>query len=143
MKIQESITLELFSVRVTIYTSFHNAPFSHQADVWIEILIRLKYFSVVFIHSSDSDGRSTLGRFQNLADISNIKVESVIKYEPGIPNIVLELEEAKRELFCRIFILYANEEDGHNIFQQIYSQNMTDSGYVWLVSEQAMEAPNR
>lgn len=42
-----------------------------------------------------------------------------------------------------MFILYANAEDAASIFKEIESRNMTDPGYVWLVSEQALRAPNR
>lgn len=42
-------------------------PYSHQADVWIKLLRHLGYSSIVFIHSSDNDGRATLGRFHNVA----------------------------------------------------------------------------
>ena len=115
------------------------------------------YSRVVLIHSSDSDGRTTLGRFQNLADLAKseddfknvifssffaVKVETIIEYEPGISNIVQELEETKSRV-CRTFILYANAEDAKSIFEEIVSRNMTQPNYVWLVSEQALLAPNR
>ena len=54
----------------------HSPPFSHQADVWIKMLLYLDYKNVVIIHSSDSDGRATLNRFQNLADASHSKLFS-------------------------------------------------------------------
>ncbi|EEC08844.1 NMDA-type glutamate receptor subunit 1, variant, putative [Ixodes scapularis] len=81
-------------------------PYSQQADVWVELLQFLKYRCVVFIHSSDNDGRATLGRFQNKAEPQGIKLERVIEYEPGITDITQELEESK-ELHCRVFVLYA------------------------------------
>ncbi|XP_067123537.1 glutamate [NMDA] receptor subunit 1-like isoform X1 [Centruroides vittatus] len=117
-------------------------PYSHQADVWIELLKFFKYNCVIFLHSSDNDGRATLGRFQTLADNANIKIESVIEYEPGITDITQELEE-KKELFCRVFILYANTKDADGIFREVDRLNMTSSGYVWLVSEQALSAPTK
>lgn len=53
-------------------------PYSHQADVWVEILKHFHYEKVIFLHSSDTDGRSVLGRFQtnaqNLEDDIEIKV---------------------------------------------------------------------
>lgn len=53
-------------------------PYSHQADVWVEILKHFQYRKVVVLHSSDTDGRSVLGRFQtnaqNLGDDMEIKV---------------------------------------------------------------------
>jgi len=111
------------------------SPFSHQADVWIEILKQFKYHSVVFIHSQDSDGRATLGRFQHLADDANIKIEALIEYEPGIIDVVRELQNAKDE-YCSVFILYANTEDAESIFREVNALNMTEPGFVWIVSEQ-------
>jgi len=42
-------------------------PYSHQADVWVEMLKRFQYRQLVFLHSSDTDGRALLGRFQTKA----------------------------------------------------------------------------
>ncbi|XP_054715976.1 glutamate [NMDA] receptor subunit 1-like [Uloborus diversus] len=127
-----------------LHTSFMRTipPYSNQADVWIEILKFLNYKCVTFIHSSDNDGRSTLGRFQNLADTPNIKVEDIIEYETGITEISQRLEEA-RGRYCRVFILYANTEDAESIFREVDALNMTSPGYVWIVSEQALLAPNK
>lgn len=54
-------------------------PYSHQADVWVELLKHFNYMKVIFIHSSDTDGRALLGRFQttsqNLEDDVEIKVQ--------------------------------------------------------------------
>ncbi|RWS31910.1 hypothetical protein B4U80_10436 [Leptotrombidium deliense] len=118
-------------------------PYSHQADVWIDILKELQYQSVVFIHSADTDGRSTLGRFQYLADSGKVKVETVIEYGPRMSNLAEELLNAKMQLSCRVFILYANKEDAEMIFEEIVSLNMTSSGFVWIVSEQALLAVNK
>lgn len=118
-------------------------PYSHQADVWIEILKELQYQSVVFIHSSDNDGRSTLSRFQNMADAAKVKVETIIEYEPGLTNILAELNHTKDELACRVYILYANKEDAEVVFGEVAQLNMTSPGYVWLVSEQALNASNK
>ncbi|GFU33942.1 glutamate receptor subunit 1 [Nephila pilipes] len=117
-------------------------PYSNQADVWIEILKFLNYKCVTFIHSSDNDGRSTLGRFQNLADQPGIKVEDIIEYETGITEITQKLEEAQGR-YCRVFILYASTEDAESIFREVEALNMTLPGYVWIVSEQALLAPNK
>ena len=37
-------------------------PYSHQADVWVELLKHFQYRQLVFIHASDTDGRSLLGK---------------------------------------------------------------------------------
>ncbi|XP_055953034.1 glutamate [NMDA] receptor subunit 1-like isoform X2 [Argiope bruennichi] len=127
-----------------LHTSFMRTipPYSNQADVWIEILKFLNYKCVTFIHSSDNDGRSTLGRFQNLADQPGIKVEDIIEYETGITEISQKLEEAQGR-YCRVFILYASTEDAESIFREVEALNMTTPGYVWIVSEQALLAPNK
>ncbi|KAJ6222112.1 hypothetical protein RDWZM_000657 [Blomia tropicalis] len=119
------------------------SPYSHQADVWIDMLLYMEYKSVIIIHSSDSDGRGTLSRFQNLADKSNIKVEYIIEYESGISNIRRELRYAQRNLYCRVFILYANSEDAEIIFTEIIQQEMDQTDYVWIVSEQALTTANK
>jgi len=53
--------------------------YSHQADVWVELLKHFNYMKIIFIHSSDTDGRALLGRFQttsqNLEDDVEIKVQ--------------------------------------------------------------------
>ena len=120
-------------------------PYSHQADVWIELLKVLNYQNVVFIHSSDNNGRSTLGRFQNLADKAEIKIETIIEYEPDttLTNIKNKLKYAKNELSCRVYILYSNKEDSVNIFKEIEQLNMTTSGFVWFVTEQALSVPSK
>lgn len=54
-------------------------PYSHQADVWMELLKHFNYLKVIFIHSSDTDGRALLGRFQttsqSMEDDVEIKVQ--------------------------------------------------------------------
>lgn len=130
---------------------YSSPPYSHQADVWVEMLLYLEYKSVIIIHSSDSDGRATLSRFQNLADNANseftvyfsiyfnftlVKIETIIEYEPGISDIAYELQHAKDNFYCRVFILYANSLDAEVIFQEISRQQMDISDYVWIVSEQ-------
>ena len=59
-------TLSPTCVFQNIHVSFLRTvpPYSHQADVWVELLKRFKYRQLVFIHSSDTDGRALLGRFQ-------------------------------------------------------------------------------
>uniref|UniRef100_A0A6P6Y478 Glutamate [NMDA] receptor subunit 1-like n=1 Tax=Dermatophagoides pteronyssinus TaxID=6956 RepID=A0A6P6Y478_DERPT len=118
-------------------------PYSHQADVWIQMLLYLDYKNVVIIHSSDSDGRATLNRFQNLADISHIKIESIIEYETGMLNIGHDLKNVRNNYYCRVLLLYANADDAELIFDEIRRQGMDQSGYVWIVSEQASKASNR
>lgn len=70
------------------------------------------YKKVIFIHSSDTDGRAILGRFQttsqNLEDDVEVKVqvESVIEFEPGLDSFSDQLSEIKN-LQSRVYLLYA------------------------------------
>lgn len=63
-------------------------------------------------------------------------MEYIIEYESGISNIRRELRYAQRNLYCRVFILYANSEDAEIIFTEIIQQEMDQTDYVWIVSEQ-------
>ena len=60
-------------------------PYSHQANVWVQMLKQFKYRQLVFIHSSDTDGRALLGRFQTQtqdleADDQEVKVQVAINF---------------------------------------------------------------
>ncbi|KAK0183412.1 hypothetical protein PV327_001458 [Microctonus hyperodae] len=120
-------------------------PYSHQADVWVELLKHFNYMKVIFIHSSDTDGRALLGRFQttsqSLEDDVEIKVESVIEFEPGLENFVHQLIEMKNAQ-ARVCLMYASQTDAEVIFRDAAALNMTGAGYVWIVTEQALDAPN-
>ncbi|XP_034949812.1 glutamate [NMDA] receptor subunit 1 [Chelonus insularis] len=122
-------------------------PYSHQADVWVELLKHFSYMKVIFIHSSDTDGRALLGRFQttsqSLEDDVEIKVhvESVIEFEPGLQtfhNQLLEMKSAQ----ARVCLMYASQKDAEVIFRDAATLNMTGAGYAWIVTEQALDAPN-
>lgn len=115
------------------------SPYFHQADVWIEIINYLNYNCVTFIYSNNMEGRTVQRRFENLADEYNIKIENIIEYKEGSPSIITLLQETI-QLNCRVFVLYADLLDSDIIFQQIKVLNMTNSGYVWLVSEQSLES---
>lgn len=84
---QSNFSMHFLTVALTfvflqnIHVSFLRTvpPYSHQADVWVEVLKHFKYKKVIFIHSSDTDGRALLGRFQttsqSLEDDVEIKVQ--------------------------------------------------------------------
>ncbi|KAK9746966.1 Calmodulin-binding domain C0 of NMDA receptor NR1 subunit [Popillia japonica] len=122
-------------------------PYSHQADVWVELLKHFNYKKVIFIHSSDTDGRALLGRFQttsqSLEDDIEIKVqvESVVEFEPGLESftdLLLEMKNAQ----ARVYLMYSSKTDAEVIFRDAAWLNMTDAGYAWIVTEQALEAKN-
>ena len=105
-------------------------PYSHQVDVWVEMLKELDYRHVIFIHSADYDGRTSFTRFETLAEKENIQIKSVIEYEPGLTEIAEELEEADEEMQTRVYLLYTNELDAQQIFIEASRLNMTAPGYV-------------
>ncbi|KAG8230219.1 hypothetical protein J437_LFUL010847 [Ladona fulva] len=156
-------------------------PFSHQADVWVQLLRHLGYTRVLFVHGSDTDGRALLGRFQTAssqlppgvslpagvgpaiigsgatasskgsssADSSatvdeldiKVQVEAVIEFEPGLESFTEQLMEMKNAQ-ARVYLLYASRTDAEVIFRDAALLNMTEAGYVWLVTEQALDAEN-
>ncbi|KYQ50814.1 Glutamate [NMDA] receptor subunit 1 [Trachymyrmex zeteki] len=120
-------------------------PYSHQADVWVELLKHFNYMKIIFIHSSDTDGRALLGRFQttsqNLEDDVEIKVQALIEFEPGLHNFEEQLREMKGAQ-SRVCLMYASKKDAEVIFNDAANLNMTGAGYVWIVTEQALDAPN-
>lgn len=122
-------------------------PYSHQADVWVEMLKRFNYKKIIFIHGSDTDGRAILGRFQttsqNLEDDIEIKVqvEAIIEFESGLETFAQQLEDMKAAQ-SRVFLLYANKKDANVIFKDASILNMTEAGYAWIVTEQALDADN-
>ncbi|XP_059473836.1 glutamate [NMDA] receptor subunit 1 [Neocloeon triangulifer] len=122
-------------------------PYSHQADVWVELLKHLSYLRVIFIHSSDTDGRALLGRFQTASQSSEddvevrVNVELVIEFEPGLDSFAEQLHELKGAQ-ARVYLLYAGKEDAEVIFREAAALNMTETGHVWILTEQALQAKN-
>ncbi|XP_063617199.1 glutamate [NMDA] receptor subunit 1 isoform X2 [Cydia splendana] len=122
-------------------------PYSHQADVWVDVLKHFNYMKVIFIHSSDTDGRAILGRFQTTSqsvdeDVDRkVVVEQVIEFEPGLDSFSDKLIEVKTAR-SRVFLMYASKTDAEIIFRDATFLNMTTTGYVWVVTEQALDAAN-
>ncbi|KAL1131594.1 hypothetical protein AAG570_011208 [Ranatra chinensis] len=122
-------------------------PYSHQADVWVDMLKYFNYFKVIFIHSSDTDGRAILGRFQTTSqshedDVEiKVQVESVVEFEPGLDSLTEQLTEMQSAQ-SRVYLLYANKRDAYIIFRDAALLNMTTGGRVWIVTEQALSTSN-
>ncbi|CAH0596356.1 unnamed protein product [Chrysodeixis includens] len=122
-------------------------PYSHQADVWVDVLKHFNYMKVIFIHSSDTDGRAILGRFQTTSqsvdeDVDRkVVVEQVIEFEPGLDSFSDRLLDVKGAQ-ARVFLMYASKTDAEIIFRDATFLNMTTVGYVWMVTEQALDAAN-
>ncbi|XP_040152491.1 glutamate [NMDA] receptor subunit 1 [Anopheles arabiensis] len=122
-------------------------PYYHQADVWLEILSHFGYTKVIIIHSSDTDGRAVLGRFQttsqtNYDDIDvRATVESIVEFEPKLDSFSSYLMDMKTAQ-SRVYLLYASQEDAYVIFRDAAIHNMTEYGHIWIVTEQALSANN-
>ncbi|CAG4966150.1 unnamed protein product [Parnassius apollo] len=122
-------------------------PYSHQADVWVDVLKHFNYMKVIVIHSSDTDGRAILGRFQTTSqsideDVDRkVVVEQVIEFEPGLDSFSDRLIDVKSAQ-ARVFLMYASKTDAEIIFRDATYLNMTTTGYVWMVTEQALDAAN-
>lgn len=74
-------------------------PYSHQADVWVEMLKHFNYKKVIFIHSSDTDGRAILGRFQTTSQSMEDDIEIKVQVKPFL--YFLYLAEMKFCYLCR------------------------------------------
>lgn len=61
---------------------------------------------------------------------------SVIEYESGISNITQGLQQVRKDFYCRVFLLYANWLDAITIFDEVRRQEMDQSDFVWIISEQ-------
>ncbi|XP_066990575.1 glutamate [NMDA] receptor subunit 1-like [Macrobrachium rosenbergii] len=118
-------------------------PLSHQADVWITLLKHFNYNQVIFMHSSDTNGRAIQSRFQYLAhpshDDDGIRLSLVIEFNRGQYAFVEELNIVKAQV-VKVILLYADIDDAETIFHDASYLNMTGPGYVWLVTEQALGA---
>uniref|UniRef100_A0ABD2WUB3 Glutamate [NMDA] receptor subunit 1 n=1 Tax=Trichogramma kaykai TaxID=54128 RepID=A0ABD2WUB3_9HYME len=122
-------------------------PYSHQADVWVELLKYFNYMKIIFIHTSDAEGRSLLGRFQSTSQIIEnemdikIQVEYIIELNPGMSSYKYSLQELNKAQ-SRVYLLHASEQDADVIFKNAAEMNMTGTGAVWIVTEQALNSKN-
>lgn len=71
---------------------------------------------MIIIHSSDTDGRAILGRFQTTSqtyydDIDvRATVELIVEFEPKIDNFITHLTDMKSAQ-SRVYLLYARYEN--------------------------------
>ena len=52
------------------------APYSEQAEIWIDMLKSFEFKQVIFIHSSDQEGRAMLGTFLSKAEHNDAEVSA-------------------------------------------------------------------
>ncbi|BFZ09236.1 hypothetical protein BsWGS_12275 [Bradybaena similaris] len=112
-------------------------PYSHQADVWVQLLLNLTWHKVIFLYSADEEGRSILSRFQTLAEDHDIKIEQTVRYAPGEKNYTNTLETI---LSCtsRVILLSASSEDAEFIYINAENLRMTGEDWAWIVTETAL-----
>jgi len=48
--------------------------YAEQTEVWADLLDKLGFKQIIFIHSSDQEGRAMLGKFQSKTESDNKKV---------------------------------------------------------------------
>ncbi|NXC20143.1 NMDZ1 protein, partial [Corythaeola cristata] len=109
-------------------------PYSHQANVWFEMMRVFNWNHVILIVSDDHEGRAAQKKLETLLEERESKAEKVLQFDPGTKNVTSLLLEAK-ELEARVIILSASEDDAATVYRSAAMLNMTGSGYVWLVGE--------
>ncbi|XP_046574773.1 glutamate receptor ionotropic, NMDA 1-like isoform X1 [Haliotis rubra] len=116
-------------------------PYSAQADVWIALLQYFEWSQVIFIHSSDEEGRAILSQFQTLAEPLKIKLEMTVKYIPGQTNYTNDLFRTVQAQ-SRVVLLSASTDDAEVIFQDAENLGLTGEDYAWFATELAFKAYN-
>ncbi|KAG5835253.1 hypothetical protein ANANG_G00270400 [Anguilla anguilla] len=111
-------------------------PYSHQAQVWFDMMREFRWNHIILIVSDDHEGRAAQKRLETLLEERETKAEKVLQFSQDT-NLTALLLEA-RELEARVIILSASEEDAAAVYKAARYLNMTGSGYVWLVGEREM-----
>ncbi|XP_076126025.1 glutamate receptor ionotropic, NMDA 1b isoform X2 [Alosa pseudoharengus] len=132
-------------------------PYSHQAQVWFDMMREFQWNHIILIVSDDHEGRAAQKRLETLLEeretknknrnYENLdqqsydykrgpKAEKVLLFSQDT-NLTALLKEAK-ELEARVFVLSASEDEAAELYKAARVLNMTGSGYVWLVGEREM-----
>ncbi|XP_064627697.1 glutamate receptor ionotropic, NMDA 1-like isoform X2 [Lineus longissimus] len=129
-------------------------PYSDQASVWVDLIRHFKWKSVVIMHSADQNGRALVARFQNELDIreemygskntatrekEKITISKLIDFKRGEMNF---FEQLTFNTDTRVILLSSSGEDAESIFRDAATMNMTEGDFVWIVTEQVLEAKN-
>ena len=71
-----------------VHTAFMRTvpSYARQTEVWAHLLDKLSFTQIIFIHSSDQEGRAMLGKFQSKTESENKEVE-------------------KSDLYCTFFMI--------------------------------------
>ncbi|XP_074647409.1 glutamate receptor ionotropic, NMDA 1-like isoform X3 [Tubulanus polymorphus] len=116
-------------------------PYSHQAKVWVDMVRHFRWSTVVIFHSADQEGRAMVATFQNEIGYKEGLIAKVIDYAPGEESYIDQLRPRFTD-DTQVFLLSASKEDATVFFKDVVALNMSDPGYVWILSEQALEAEN-
>ncbi|KAK5600855.1 Glutamate receptor ionotropic, NMDA 1 [Crenichthys baileyi] len=132
-------------------------PYSHQAQVWFDLMREFRWNHIILIVSDDHEGRAAQKKLETLLeeretktknrnyenlDQQNFdfrrtpKAEKVLLFSQDT-NLTALLLEAK-DLEARVIILSASEDEAAAVYKAARQLNMTGSGYVWLVGEREM-----
>uniref|UniRef100_A0A8C5BEE0 Glutamate receptor n=1 Tax=Gadus morhua TaxID=8049 RepID=A0A8C5BEE0_GADMO len=132
-------------------------PYSHQAQVWFDLMREFRWNHIILIVSDDHEGRAAQKRLETLLEeretktknrnFENLdqqsfdfrrgpKAEKVLLFSQDT-NLTALLMEAK-DLEARVIILSASEDEAAAVYKSARQLNMTGSGYVWLVGEREM-----
>ncbi|KAF6718830.1 Glutamate receptor ionotropic, NMDA 1, partial [Oryzias melastigma] len=132
-------------------------PYSHQAQVWFDLMREFRWNHIILIVSDDHEGRAAQKKLETLLeeretktknrnyenlDQQNFdfrrtpKAEKVLLFNQDT-NLTALLLEA-RDLEARVIILSASEDEAAAVYKAARQLNMTGSGYVWLVGEREM-----
>ncbi|NXY47735.1 NMDZ1 protein, partial [Ceuthmochares aereus] len=122
-------------------------PYSHQANVWFEMMRVFNWNHVILIVSDDHEGRAAQKKLETLLEEKESKVrEQVVR--GGLPGDVISLalppscdpiqEKKGHPAPGATFPFHSSrcsEDDAATVYRSAAMLNMTGSGYVWLVGE--------
>ncbi|XP_061749615.1 glutamate receptor ionotropic, NMDA 1-like isoform X2 [Nerophis ophidion] len=111
-------------------------PYSHQANVWFDLMREFRWNHIILIVSDDHEGRAAQKKLETLLEEKESKAEKVLLFNQDT-NLTALLLEAK-DLEARVIILSASEDEAAGVYKAARQLNMTGSGYVWIVGEREM-----
>uniref|UniRef100_A0A8B9T0N2 Glutamate receptor n=1 Tax=Anas platyrhynchos TaxID=8839 RepID=A0A8B9T0N2_ANAPL len=102
-------------------------PYSHQANVWFEMMRVFNWNHVILIVSDDHEGRAAQKKLETLLEERESKCFSLTpgpKMGPSAPRATVLFPSS-----------HCSEDDAATVYRSAAMLNMTGSGYVWLVGE--------
>ena len=74
--------------------------YAEQTEVWADLLDKLGFKQIIFIHSSDQEGRAMLGKFQSKTESDSKKVVAQLW--------LFDIFHSKRVSYCSSVITACN-----------------------------------